>query len=81
MFIEKSKEVTCRSQPLTPRGREKGQNITRSNIQTTAPDAHRPNRSSPSEVITMLNRTKQHENKEEGKTQHETSSNKTHKAI
>ena len=41
------------------------------NKQSHAQKAHRPVLSSPSEVIKMLNMTKPHENKEQGKTQHE----------
>ena len=36
---------------------------------------------SPIQVITMLNRTEKHENKEEGKPQHETHRGKNHKAT
>ena len=52
------------------------------NIQTNAQEAHRPALSSPCEVITMLNELKnKHENKEQGKTEHEMPCSKNHKAT
>ena len=82
MFIEKSKEChLSQPNPNTKRKRKRTEYNAFKYIQTTTREAHRPDLSSLSEVITMLNRTKQHENKEQGKTQLETASNKTHKAI
>ena len=40
-----------------------------------------PTLCSPSEVITMLNRTAKHEHKEQGKTQHKTPRSKNQKAT
>ena len=49
--------ITNRSQPSTPRGREKGQNIYAHNKQTNVREAQRPVPSSPSEVIRMRKQT------------------------
>ena len=52
------------------------------NKQTNARKAYKPALSSPSEVITILNRTEnKHENKEQGQTQYETPRSKNHKAT
>ena len=51
------------------------------NKQTNAREAHRQAFSSPSEVVTMLNRNDKHENKEQGRTKHKKSRNKNHKAT
>ena len=51
------------------------------NKQTNAREAHIPALPSPSEVTTMLKRLDKHENKEQGKTQHETSRSKKHKTT
>ena len=48
---------------------------------TNAREAYRPALSSPSEVITMFNRTEKRENKEQGKTQHKTPRGKKHKGT
>ena len=78
-----NRKVTIRnlSQPLTPRESEKVQKKITQNKQTNAREAHRQTPSSPSEVITMLKGLTKHEDKEHGKTKHESPRSINHKAT
>ena len=74
--------ITIRSRPWHQQEEKKTKTLRMQDEHTNAREAHRLALSSPSEVITMQNRTEkkkkqQHENKEQGKTQRETPRGKT----
>ena len=83
MYIKSpgSVTITNRSQPPTPRPREKWQKLTRTK-QTYTREAHRPAPSSPNEVITMLKGMTKDQDKEHEKTlHHEAPRSINHKAT
>ena len=84
-YIRKVQGVSQSQAAANSRHQEKEKKDTNQRVQnkqTNLREAHRPGLSSPSEVITTLKGLgKKHENKEQGKTQHETPRSKNHKAT
>ena len=79
-----SATITSRNQPLKLRGTKEKQKVTRAcKKNKEMHEKHEDQLSSPSEVITTLNRygLKINENKEQGMTQYETPRSKNHKAT